>query len=159
MEEIQGIRADIRAEGPDVRVRGGGDSAQGSLSRSGSHRVRSAPRQEGTSRSPFEFKCFHYYYKWGRFGAVAMVITFSLYVQDLFWLCFECEPEIESKDTGDRGLKELRASMEGEALCGTIITRSIYLRCGEAVKLKELTFHDFTQENKPFHWLKFEPCS
>lgn len=65
-----------------------------------------------------------------------MVITFSLYLQDLFWLCFECEPEIESKDTGDRGLKELRASMEGEALCGTIITRSIYLRCLRGSKTK-----------------------
>lgn len=125
---------------------------------SGFVRVRPAPRQEGTSRSPFEFKCFHYYYKWGRFGAVAMVITFSLYVQDLFWLCFECEPEIESKDTGDRGLKELRASMEGEALCGTIITRSIYLRCLRGSKTKGANISSL-HPGKLFHWLKFEPCS
>lgn len=105
---------------------------------SGFVRVRPA-RQEGTSRSPFEFKCFHYYYKWGRFGAVAMVIAFSLYVEELFWLCFECKPEIESKDKSE-GVKSVHG---GRGAVWHDYNKK-YLCVCEAVKLQRLKFHDFT---------------
>lgn len=74
-----------------------------------------------------------------------MVIAFSLYVEELFWLCFECKPEIESKDKSE-GVKSVHG---GRGAVWHDYNKK-YLCVCEAVKLQRLKFHDFTWKKNLF---------